>query len=65
MQAQAKNLHITGHVIRLSISLGVVLLLAWGLHFVLPVVGAALLLPLLPVWLVLAAWLVWPVGKPS
>ena len=62
---QRKPLHITGRVIRLSISLGVVLLLlAWGLHFVLPLVGgSALLLPLLPVWLVLAAWLVWPVEK--
>lgn len=60
-----KPLHITGRVIRLSVAMGVVLLLlAIGLRFILPLMGgSALILTLLPLWLVLAAWLVLPLEK--
>ncbi len=60
-----KPLHITGRVIRLSLSLAfILLLLAVGLRYLLPLMGgSALLLALLPVWLVLAAWLALPAEK--
>lgn len=60
-----RPLHITGRVIRLSIMLSIpLLLMAAGFRFILPLMGgSALLLSLLPIWLVPAAWLVLPAEK--